>query len=105
MALEFNITPEDIEKLVKDSIMKSGFGKTIEEAIKKAFSGYDNPIDKEIKNYVGQMCSQIIREKFAPAIKEAVSKEIEARVTQEIIDKTVSEAVKRMERAAEESRY
>jgi len=105
MPLELNITAEDVEALVRDSIMKSGFGKAVEEGVKKAFSGYDNPIDKEIKSYVAEVCRKLLREKFSTEVLAAVTKAIQEKVTQELIDKTVAAATERMVRAADESRY
>lgn len=102
MALEFNISPEDIERLVKDSIMRSGFGKAVEDGVKKAIGGgYDNPIDKEVKSYVGEVCAQLIREHFAVSIRAAVQAHIEAKVTQELIDTTTRVAVEKMVSAAD----
>lgn len=102
MALELNITPEDIEALVRDSIMRCGFGKAVEDAIKKVFTGYNNPIDVELKRYVSELCSTLLREKYRAAIYLATTKAIEERVTEELITKTVSVAVEKMVRAADE---
>lgn len=101
MGLELNIKPEDIERLVNDSIMQAGFGKAVTEAIKKALVGYNNPVDEAIKRYVGQVASDLIREKYAEEVRAAVARHIEAKVTTELIDKMTDEAVSKMERAAE----
>lgn len=100
MGLELNIKPEDIERLVKDSIMQAGFGKAVTEAINKALSGYNNPVDEEIKRYVGQVAADLIREKYADEVRAAVTRHIEAKVTSELIDKMTDETVQRMQRAA-----
>jgi hypothetical protein len=50
--MEINITPGDVEKMVKDSLVKAGLGKAITEAIQKALTGsYNNPIDEAIKRF------------------------------------------------------
>lgn len=103
--MDFNLSPEDIEKLVRDSIMKAGFGAAVVKGVTAALGGYNNPVDAEVKKYVGEVAASLIREKFAETIKAAVAAAIEARVTQETIDATVSAAVAKMQRAAEESRY
>lgn len=102
MGFEINLTPEDIDALVKDSIMKAGFGKAVEDAVKKVFTGYDNPIDAQLKKYVAEVAAQMIRERFADQIKAAVAQEIEARVTKDIVDIVVAASVSKMIHAAEE---
>ena len=101
MAIELNITPEDVEALVRESIMKCGFGKAVEVGIQKAFSGYDNPIEKELKNYVSEVCRVLIREKFSEQIKSAVAKAVESRVTDDLVNQTVNTTMEKMIRAAE----
>ncbi len=101
MALEFNISPDDIERLVKDSIMQAGFGRAVTDAIGKALTGYNNPIDEALKRYVGKVAADLIQEKYASEVREAVARHIEARVTKELIDKVTDEAVRKMENAAE----
>jgi len=104
--VDLNLTPEDIEQLVKDTIMKSGFGKAVEDGIKKALApSYDNPIDKCIKAYISQICGEVVKEKFTEQIREAVTKDVEERVTSEVIQTAVTSATTRMIRAAEESSY
>jgi hypothetical protein len=105
MAIEINMTPEDIERLVKDSILRSGFGAAIEKAITGAFTGYNNPIEAKLKEFVGVVAGEMISEHFGDKIREAVKVHIEKMVTDEVVEKTTSAAVQKMVRAAEESRY
>lgn len=103
--MHINITPEDVDTLVKDALLKAGIGKAITEAVAKTFSGYNNPIDEKLKQYVGDVAGDLIRTKFDAQIKEAVAAHIEAKVTREIIDSVVNVSVDKMVRAAQESRY
>lgn len=97
MGIEINLSPEDIDTLVKDSIMKAGFGKAVEDGVKKAFSqGYDNPIDKATKAYVFEVCNSLLRERFADKIHAVVTAAIEAQVTAEVIEKITNTAVREM---------
>ncbi len=100
MSLELNIKPEDIERLVKDSIMQSGFGNAVTAGINKALSGYNNPVDDQIRQYVGRVAAELISEKYAEEVRSAVSRHIEAKITTELIDKVTEAAVLKMERAA-----
>ena len=102
MAIELNITAEDVETLVKDSLIKAGLGKVISDSVAKALSGYDSPVEKAIKQYMGEVAATLIRVKFADQITDAVRTAIEVKVTAEMIDMTVNTAVEKMARAAED---
>jgi hypothetical protein len=101
MSFAINLTPEDIEKLVKDSIMRAGFGQAIEKALAGMLTGYNNPIDAKLREHVALIAGQLIREHYHPMIRAAIDKYLKEKLTQEIVDKTTSEAVGRMIRAAE----
>lgn len=102
MAIEFNLKPEDIDALVRESIMKSGFGSAVEKALQTALtSGYKNPIDAELRKIVAEIAAQLIREKFATQIRAAVSQIIEQKVTDTLIVEITDSAVNRMIHADE----
>lgn len=101
MSISINMEPADIERFVKDSIMQSGFGKAIQEGINKSLAGYNNPVDEALRRYVGQVASDLIREKYEADVRAAVARVIEEKVTNELIEKTVDAAVSKMQRAAE----
>lgn len=101
MAIEININEDDINELVKNSIMKAGFGKAITDAISKVFTGYNNPVDEQLKKYVAEVTAQLIREKYEVEIKAAVVAAIEERVTPEMTAKVVDTAMNKIERAVD----
>ena len=101
--LELNLTPADIDKLVKESIMLSGFGEAVKTACVNTLTGYNSPIENEVRKYVAELTAQLLREKFSVQIKEAISAAIEASVTREIINKITESSVKQMIRAATSS--
>ena len=95
--MQFNLTPEDIDNLVRESIMKSGFGNAITASVTKVLNaGYDNPIDKEIKLFVGRTVADLINEKFRDQIKLLVADQIEKQVTQDLLEKVTYETTKKM---------
>lgn len=100
--MNINITPEDVDSLVREALMKASFGKAVSEAITKSMSGYDSPVDKAVKAHVTTVAEALVREKFDAQIKEAVAAKIEAMVTTELIDKAVSTTMDKMVRAAQE---
>lgn len=100
--MEINITPDDVNTFVKDAILKAGIGQAITKAINDALlpGNYNNPVNKEIQNFIGQIASEMIRERFAGKVREAVQGEIEKRVTDELISTTVEKTVGKMIEAA-----
>jgi len=100
--MEINVKPEDIDVFVKDALLKAGIGKMVTEAITKTFSGYNNPIDEQMKQFVAGVAKELIHERFSSQIRTAVAAQIEARVTNEMINNVVDVAVKKMADAAAE---
>jgi hypothetical protein len=95
--MQFNLTPEDIDSLVRDSIMKNGFGNAVTTAITKVLNtGYNNPIDEQIKILVGRITADLINEKFKDQIKVLVADQIEKQVTQDLLEKVTYETTKKM---------
>lgn len=100
--MQFNLTPEDIDNLVRDSIMKSGFGNAITASVTKVLNAsYDNPIDKEVKLFVGRTVADLINDKFADQIKVLVADQIEKQVTQDLLEKVTYETTKKMVESVE----
>ena len=100
--MEVNITDEDVERLVKDTLIKTGLGKAIADSVRRALSGYDSPVDRAIKAYVAFVAGELVRERFTEQIRVAVAAAIDARVTTELVNTTVNTAIERMVRAAED---
>jgi len=48
--MKIEINADDIEKLVREELVKAGLGKVIAEGVQKALSGYDSPVEKALKD-------------------------------------------------------
>jgi hypothetical protein len=96
MSLQINMTPEDIDTLVKQSIMQAGFGTAITESVRAAFNGWDSPLKKAISDYISKVSRQILEENYAEAIRAAVLERITKELTDEIMQKCVSDTVRKM---------
>jgi hypothetical protein len=99
--MELNITPEDIERIVKDTILKSGFGKVVEDSVKKALGGYNSPVEEAIKAHVRVVAQELIKEKFDIHIREAVAISMEKMVTIALVEKLSDYSVQKMVTALE----
>jgi len=100
--MEINVTPEDVDALVKNALLKASIGKAVSAAVNKMFTAYNNPIDEHLRQFVGEVARDLIREKFSQQIKEAVACHVEAKVTQELVLGVVDRSINKMVRAAEE---
>ncbi len=100
--MKLEITPENIDSLVKDAVLKSAFGQTIEKAVNSALTGYDNPVEKQMKIFVGQLCYEVIREKFSDKIRSLVTEAVEKSLTdvamQSVTEKIVEQMMKNIDR-------
>ena len=88
--MELNLTPEDIEQLVKNTIMKSGFGAAVEKSVTAALGGYNSPIDKAIQEYVLNLARNLVHEKLGDQIKPMVVAAIEAKVNEDFLNQVVT---------------
>lgn len=100
--MEITLKPEDVDQLVRDTIVKAGIGKTITEAVHKALTGYNSPVEEQLKAYIGRVARELIEGLYADQIKASVAAEIEKRITKELIDTTVAKAMEKIERAAQD---
>lgn len=77
--MEIEIKPDDIDKYIKDAIIKSSIGKNVIDAINKAikdlFGGYNNPIERFVSEEIKIMVNQYMNsEDIKPKILEAIAK-------------------------------
>src|SRR3569832_55593 len=87
MSIEVTIKPEDIDALVRDAIMKSSFGKLIDDTIKtvtKAGS-YNNPIENAIKEFYSQQALKVLNEVMRDRIVESIRASLSEKLTDEWI--------------------
>jgi len=103
--MKIEINADDIEKLVREELVKAGLGKVIAEGVQKALSGYDSPVEKALKEYMAEVARRLIREHFTASIEESIMAHIRAKVTAEAIEKIVDASVNKMVRAAEDRGY
>lgn len=85
--MEINITPENIDALVKEAILKSAFGSTVAENLEKCFTGYDNPFKRVMEQTVMEITRKVLKEQFGGHIETIVKVKIEAILTDEVIEK------------------
>lgn len=101
-AFELTLGPEQIEALVRDSIMKSGFGAAIETAIAKVMSNHRNPVEEALRDYVQRVVVNMLEGELGERVRESVNAYVLKEVTTEFLDKITEVAVEKIKRAADE---
>lgn len=102
--LQINITPEQIDQLVRDKIMEAAIGKNITAVIAKVLgsSSYNNPVEDAVKGVITAIVRDLLEKEYRPKLEEAVRAEIDKRVTADVVSKYADAAIAKIVRAAED---
>ncbi len=100
--MEINFAPEDIEKYVKDALIKSSIGTAVYKAVEEVLKidRYDSVLKKQLEMVVRDIATSMVRERFTQGIKERIAAQLELMVTDKMMDNLTSIAVDRMIDAA-----
>ena len=97
--MDIKITPEDVEKLVRETLLKSALGNTIQTAVNKALGEpYNNPVQNAVIGYISTVARAVVEEQYAAQIRTAVEEAVRARLTDEVAKQFVNTTFDRMER-------
>lgn len=99
MDLNVNIDPKTIEQYLVDAILKSSIGDAVKESVNRVLKNcqqsYNNPIDAVINQHIGNMVREVLHENHREEIKEAVTKGLAAKLTDDFIQRVVEQAASR----------
>ena|ERR1051326_2480778 len=89
--MELKLLPEDIDKLIRETVLKSALGKNIEQTIDKAVAdavgGYNSPIKKLVNDVV----SGIIEEQLQkPEYRQKITDALIAKITPKTIEDMIT---------------
>lgn len=101
--MEINLLPNDIDKLIKDTILKSALGKNIQQTIDKAMSDCLDRYDSPVKKMVQEVVESIVKEHFSKEenrknIYDAIVKYL----TPELIDKMMLYGINKLKEYVKE---
>jgi len=97
--MNLNLSPEDVDKIVKQAILNAGVTKAITDAVVKCLQAYNSPVEAAVKDYVSSLTQEIIRENHSEEVKAAVVAAVAERLTKEFIGKVTDETLDKMVRA------
>lgn len=101
--MKIEINAEQVDQLVRDTILKAGIGKAIEGAVSRAFGNtYDNPIEKELKSYITTVVRKLLETEFKDKVDMAVREAIAAKLTEPIVAKLAEATIDKIVKAADE---
>lgn len=88
--MELNLLPEDIDKCIKETIIKSALGKNIEAVINKALNDaidvYNSPLKKIVIEVVNELVKEhLSKEENKSLITEAIAKIITPPTIEDIL--------------------
>lgn len=84
--MELKLLPEDIDKFIKEAVIKSALGKNIETVIDKAVSDAVNSYNSPIKQLVTEVIREIIKEHLAnPDHRQLITDAIVEKITPQTI--------------------
>jgi len=96
--MEININHQDLDKYIRDSILKSSVGKLLldemEKGLKEVISGYNSPVKSFIAKYLQQMVEEYLQQ---PENEESIKNAIAQLVTPDAVMGIVSAGLREVE--------
>lgn len=93
--MQIEIKPDDIDRLVKEALLKSAFGDGLKAAITDIFANdkWDNPFKLALNREAGRIVAEMMQE---PEFIEPVRSAVKAKLSEIINGGAMEEAVKAM---------
>ena len=94
--ISISISNEDVERIVKEQLVKSGLGKAIDAATARAMNPWDLEIPGAVAGYVREVAQQMLRGEAGQPIRDAVAEAIRAKLTPEFVEREAAWIVDRL---------
>lgn len=104
--MQISISAEQIDELAKEALVKSAFGKTIQDTVNKLVgASYNNPVEDALRVYVKNVATQVIEQKFKGQVEELVLAAVAKHLTKEVVEGLADKTVTSIVRAIQSDRY
>lgn len=95
--MEINITPEQINEMIREAVMNSSIGAVIKDQVKSAVDGlsshYNNPIEEAAKKEILHIIVEIMR---SPEMHEKIKSLVINSMTDEFISQITNSAFREL---------
>ena len=99
--MDLRLSPDDIERLVKETILKSSFGQMVANSVTKCLDSYNSPVDEAVKQAIRQTIAILLDSpEYKPKMVAACRAAIESRLTDDLMQKLTSATLDKIQRAA-----
>lgn len=100
---EVKLTPEDVDKFVKEAFMKAALGERFTKAIDKSFSdvldGYDSPLKKIAKEIISERFKELLN---TPENKVKIAETVGRVITEKFLVNVIESAVNKVQKEIED---
>jgi len=105
--MKLEINAEDVERMVRDSILQAGVGKAINEGIQKllqedASTYRDGPIRSELRKFLTTTVKKLLETEFKDRLEAATRQAVSAMVTDDMLKTVAEQSVRMMVKSFEE---
>ena len=102
--MNITLNSEDIDRFVKEALIKSAIGDTVQKALNELINNsYNSPLREAIKRHVSNVAYEVIKERHTESIRAQIIDVLDRQLTKDLSDKVVESAVNKMVKAIEES--
>ena len=102
--MNITLNAEDIDKFVKEALIKSAIGETIQKALSELLNdSYRSPLRDAIKRHVSNVAYEVIKERHTESIRAQIIDVLDKQLTKDLSDKVVEASVNKMIKAIEEN--
>lgn len=95
--MELKLIPEDIDRIIRETIIKSALGKNIEQVINKSVSDCIDRYDSPINHLVREVVKELVKEHLSkPENNKLITEAIVRKITPEAIDSMLSFGIQKL---------
>ena len=104
--MELKLLPEDIDKFIREAVLKSALGKNIESTINKAVDDSINSYNSPVKQLVNEVIRELIKVQLdKPEYKQLITDAIVKRITPTTIDDILAYGIAKLHDYVRENTY
>jgi len=101
--MNITINADDVDKFVKEALLKSAIGETVQKSLTELINNkHNSPLREAIKRHVSDVAYEVIKEHHTETIRNQIIDILDKKLTQDLSNKVVEEVVEKMVKGIEE---